>query len=126
MGEVKRYAEFVVNYRHGGNPEADMRESENGRYVLHSDYARLERERDELASEAARIEQAVREHIAGMQVKIDMQNAELTCLRAVDESMRAAFASFTTFIDRMPTTMLARIKFSKEWSALAEACGRKG
>jgi hypothetical protein len=91
--------------------------------VLESDYARLERERDELVSLrdtlTAELDRRFR-RIAILEssvAKCQNNDAELTRLRAVEA---AALILLGACRDSWP------IMFPNECAALAEACGRKG
>lgn len=122
MCEVKRYAGDVAF----GWPD--------GEFVQHSDYARLERERDELAAkldecqcdrlgpETVECAQIVGEALAGSaSLHIghlpDMCRdlvAELTRLRAVEAAALKLISG------------KGRFHTEQNYNALAEACGRKG
>lgn len=96
MGEVKRY-DLVFG---------EMAIVDDGEFVDEKDYARLERERDELTTAVEILQCLNRQH-----------EAELTRLRVVEAAAVAYVESIQQCLDpEDPPELLS----------LAEACGRKG
>lgn len=104
MAEPKRYEEYILVHRHGGNDEADMRESTAGRYVTYDDYITLSREHDELRRAFERAE------------------ADVQALSREVEMLRMVEAAAIAVIDYPELDE----NFAEHMDALAEACGRKG
>ena len=141
MGEVKRYwpdgnGDAAYMIEHGSTSIAD---DEPDGYVRHSDYARLERERDECDAAAS----GLCGEVAELTMKLEKADAELTRLRAVEAAAQEYKQSMADAIeeDRPEWTRLRDIEVaardmlakldSEGYSgpymrALAEACGRKG
>lgn len=140
MGEVKRWYPDVI----GGNPiMAEIRAdkfctSDDYYFIAGSDYARLERERDELAQRESRLIEDFNEVCACRDrfvTRYTEVKAELTRLRAVeaaanlsDEQIATIYQnSFNSCPDKgrtIASTPPLVIKFAR--ALLAEACGRKG
>lgn len=101
MGEVKRYdvAEATTD-EWGYHVPSRMEEYPNGEYVEHSDYARLERERDEAVSVADSMGRDAVEFSA----KLAEAQAELTRLRAVEA---AAKVEWTPTAADIPEQLMA-------------------
>lgn len=109
MGEVKRYAGYTCG----------VFEAADGEYVEHSDYARLERERDELSEEL----QATEDELEGCM-------EELTRLRAVEAAANAVVSDALADVRVHPCDYMNNEARAQQLygtlRALAEACGRKG
>lgn len=119
MGEVKRYREGGVMY-----------ESEHGGYVLRSEFARLERERDHYKTfhdetmpvlEAA---QGLRNRLEATERAMSAQADELTRLRAVEKAAKTLLDTASATRSKSVYHTHATVTISSI-GALAEACGRK-
>lgn len=114
MGEVKRYdIDEQIRMRGEGNCDELVQEVEFGDYVKHSDYARLERERD----------QAMSAH-ADMVREVEASQAEMARLRAVEKAAGVAIEGARVARDVNGSRIY--IVKAQDIKALAEACGRKG